>query len=245
MQKTGYTFIGWSVSKTATAPDWVPGATSLTAFGYANENEAVSKTLYAVWEQDTSTPTIIDTLNSITSFLGLLNKSSTPSSSEYDSASLVEKVNYLEDRLTTVEGNLDTVKSDVSTNKSNISTINTNLNTVKSDVSTNKSNISTINTNVNSIKNTVSSLGSSGSSGNSVIKSVQRGGVGGFNTSKGQEINISTVNPSKCIVILTYNNSGGNMYGCSYSLQSNKLTIYSSGTSTWPTSIYYQIIEFY
>ena len=52
MQKTGYDFIGWSASKTATTPDWAPGATSLTAFGYADENEATEKTLYAVWGEE-------------------------------------------------------------------------------------------------------------------------------------------------------------------------------------------------
>jgi len=49
--RSGYTFLGWSLSSTATSPSYQPGG-SITL-----ESASPEKTLYAVWKEDTPTPT--------------------------------------------------------------------------------------------------------------------------------------------------------------------------------------------
>lgn len=107
MTKPGYTFVGWAESSTATTPQWHAGDFSHTAFGYANAETAASKTLYAVWQANE--------VSTIADFLGYGKSGSTPTSSNYDTASLVEKVNYLEDRLATLEADTNTIKTNVAT----------------------------------------------------------------------------------------------------------------------------------
>ena len=121
---------------------------------------------------------------------------------------------------------------------SDITALSTNLSTVKTDVATVKSNVSTLSTTVNGIPK-------------GAVKSVQRGTVAGT-PNKSTEITISTVNPSKCLVLLNVNEIGGNGYNylpTVYSLTATKLTItqtYISFTSeNNTTNISWQVIEFY
>ena len=61
MEKEGFEFVGWATTASATEVEFDPGASSTTAFGFANTNATNTKTLYAVWEYEAITLTVGDT----------------------------------------------------------------------------------------------------------------------------------------------------------------------------------------
>ena len=176
----------------------------------------------------------------------IMNLSAGDNTSEEVAELLSAFMNEVTETLTAFKSEVNTmlmeftndVDSDITALNSSVTALSTNLSTVKTDVATVKSNVSTLSTTVSGIPK-------------GAVKSVQRGTVTG-GVDKNIDITISTVNPSKCLVILGVSEIAGegyNMLPIPYSLTSTKLTItqsYISFTSSNnEITVSWQVIEFY
>lgn len=144
----------------------------------------------------------------------------------------------------TAQDNINTTLDSVNTK---INTINTDVTSVKSKTDSIFSTTSSMNSSVNSIYNTVntinSKVGTTSSASSGVIKRIQRGHS--YNNSN---ITISTVDTSKCVVILYGIGYEGNpawrtVTGLNYDLTSTMLNVYTT-SQNGDSSVDWQIIEF-
>ena len=134
-----------------------------------------------------------------------------------------------------INSDMTALSSEVVAMKGDIATVNSNVSNVKNDVATVSSKVSTMNTKV-------SSLGGA-------VKSVQRGTV----TPTADEdmvINIKSVNPDKCLVLIhrEKNEGSANFFAMPYELTSTTLKVtkssyYYSGYQM--VRFNWQVVEFY
>ena len=136
---------------------------------------------------------------------------------------------------TMLTGFTDEVNSDITALSGSVTTLSNNVATVKTDVATVKSNVSTLSTTTNSIPK-------------GAVKSVQRGVHAGSATDN-ITISISTVNPSKCMVLLQPTRDTTNLPSL-VSIASTSFTVttsssvYSSSPNT-ASPFSWQVVEFY
>ena len=171
----------------------------------------------------------------------ILNLSAGDNTSEEVAILLTEFMSEVNDTLTSFKSEINTMLTAFTNDvDSDITALNTNLSTVKSDVATVKSNVSTLSTTVNGLPK-------------GAVKSVQRGTVAG-NDSANIEVTINTVNPVKCLVLLSGAELGGEGFNTLpnvYSLTATKLTItrsyivFPGSTPNSIVSVHWQVIEFY
>jgi hypothetical protein len=80
-----------------------------------------------------------------------------------------------------------------------------------------------------------------------VVRSVQRGYIGSFPNDISLSVNISAVNPAKCVVSLPGFSSGiGHSHGAFVSgLSANMLSFTRGSATQWPQGLAWQIVEYY
>ena len=150
---------------------------------------------------------------------------------------LTEFMSEVNDTLTSFKSEINTMLTGFTNGvDSDIASLNTNLSSVKTDVATVKSNVSTLSTTVNSLPK-------------GAVKSVQRGTV----TPTADEdmvINIKSVNPDKCLVLMhrEKNDGNANFFAMPYELTSTTLKVTKSSyyyVGYQMVRFNWQVIEFY
>ena len=173
----------------------------------------------------------------------IFNLSAGDNTSEEVAILLTEFMSEVNDTLTSFKSEINTmltgftndVDSDITTLSGSVTALSNNLTTVKTDVATVKSSVSTLSTTVSGIPK-------------SAVKSIQRGVHSGSAT-ENITISISTVNPSKCMVLLQSTRDTTNLPSL-VSIASTSFTVTTSSSvySTSPNTaspFSWQVIEFY